>query len=110
MANTNMVQLTDQNFREEVLNSKVPVLVDFFAPWCGPCNMMEPVLDELALEFEGRIKFGRLNVDDNQKTSQEYEILSIPTIILFEQGVAQKTIIGALPKKKLQEKLEEFLK
>lgn len=105
-----MVQLTDQNFREEVLNSKIPVLVDFFAPWCGPCNMMEPILDELALEFEGRIKFGRLNVDDNQKTSQEYEILSIPTIILFEQGVAQKTIIGALPKKKLQGKLEEFLK
>lgn len=105
-----MVQLTDQNFREEVLNSKIPVLVDFFAPWCGPCNMMEPILDELALEFEGRIKFGRLNVDDNQKTSQEYEILSIPTIILFEQGVAQKTIIGALPKKKLQGKLEEFLR
>jgi thioredoxin 1 len=110
MANTNMVQLTDQNFKEEVLNSKIPVLVDFFAPWCGPCNMMEPILDELVLEFEGRIKFGRLNVDDNQKTSQEYEILSIPTIILFEQGVAQKTIIGALSKKKLQEKLEDFLK
>jgi len=85
---------TDQNFEEEVLESKIPVLVDFSATWCGPCQMMEPVIEETAKELEGKAKVGKLNVDENPKIAEKYGIMSIPTLILFREGKAVKTLVG----------------
>ncbi|MBM3205658.1 thioredoxin [Candidatus Shapirobacteria bacterium] len=81
-----IIQLNDQNFSDEVLKSKVPFLVDFWAPWCGPCQMVGPVIEELAKEFEGKIKIGKLNVDENQQMAVKFGIMSIPTVVLFKEG------------------------
>lgn len=104
-----IVQLTDQNFKSEVLEANNPVLVEFWAPWCGPCRIMAPVLEELASEYEGKIKVAKLNVDDNQDTAATYQILSIPTLIVFEKSEPQKKIVGAIPKKKLVDELSSWL-
>ncbi len=77
---------TDENFEREVLQSDLPVMVDFWAPWCGPCQMAGPVIDELAEEYEGKVKIGKLNVDDNQQVAMKYGVMSIPTVILFKDG------------------------
>ncbi len=91
-----MLELTDDNFKKEALESDVPVLVDFWAPWCGPCQRMLPVMDELAKEMEGKpVKVAKMNVDENQTTPAEYGILSIPTLIVFKDGKAAETLQGA---------------
>lgn len=87
-------QFTDQNFEEEVLKSTAPVLVDFWAVWCGPCQMMGPVVEELSKDLEGKAKVGKLNVDENPKTAERYGVMSIPTLILFKNGQITKTIVG----------------
>ncbi len=102
-------QFTDANFEQEVLQAKEPVLVDFYADWCGPCKMMSPVVDELAAEYQGRVKIGKLNVDDNGNTARAYRVMSIPTMILFVDGKAVDSIMGAVPKQKLVEKLNAVL-
>jgi thioredoxin 1 len=97
---------TDDNFAEEVLKSSKPVLVDFWAPWCGPCKAVGPIVEELAEQFKDSIKVMKVNVDDSQKTAINYSVRSIPTIILFKDGKILDTIIGLVPK----ERLENFIK
>ncbi len=101
--------VTDQNFKEEVLDSKVPTLVDFWAAWCGPCRTMSPVLDEIAEESSHKMKVVKLNVDDSQNTAKKYNIMSIPTFVLFEGGEVKKRMVGAVSKRKLLEELEPWL-
>lgn len=103
------IQITDATFEQEVLNADVPVLLDFWAPWCGPCRMVAPILDELSEEFAGRAKIVKMNVDDNQETAAKFGIRSIPTLILFKNGEAVKTQVGALPKTQLAALIEEVL-
>jgi thioredoxin 1 len=97
---------TDDNFESEVLKSAKPVLVDFWAPWCGPCKAIGPIVEELAGQFKENIKVVKLNVDDNQKTAIHYAVRSIPTLILFKEGKVLDTLIGLVPK----QRLEEFVK
>ena len=101
--------VTDQTFETEVIKSERPVLVDFWAPWCGPCRMVAPVLEEIAGEREGSLKVVKLNVDDNQQTAAQFEVLSIPTLILFKHGQVAAKVIGAMPKKRLEAQLEPAL-
>ena len=102
-------EVTDTNFQAEVLEAETPVLVDFWAPWCGPCRMVAPVLEEIAGEKGDALKIVKLNVDDNQQTAAQFEVLSIPTLILFKQGQVAAKVIGALPKKRLEAELEPAL-
>ena len=103
-----VLDLTDGNFANEVLESDKPVLVDFWAPWCGPCRVMGPLIEEFAKKHEGKVKVGKLNVDENQTTAAGHEILSIPTFILFVNGKEAKKLVGAVPEKKLEEELSEW--
>jgi thioredoxin 1 len=102
-------KFTDANFQKEALESDLPVLVDFYADWCGPCKMMAPVVEELAGEYEGKFKIGKLNVDEEPNTAEKYRVMSIPTMLVIKKGQPVDTIVGAVPKKKLQDKLEENL-
>jgi thioredoxin 1 len=97
--------VTDNDFTTEVLESETPVLVDFWAPWCGPCRVVAPVLEELASERED-LRIVKLNIDENQQTAAQYGVMSIPTLILFRDGRPDKTVIGAKPKKRLEAELE----
>ena len=90
--------VTDASFEQDVLQADRPVVVDFWAPWCGPCRVVDPILEKLAGEHDGRIRFVKLNIDENIVTAARYSVLSIPTVILFEGGEAQETIIGARPR------------
>ena len=101
--------VTDQNFEEEVIKSTLPVLVDLWAPWCGPCRMVAPVIDKLAEKYDGRFKFCRLNVDENPKTATGYRVMSIPTLMFFKDGKAVDTVIGAVPEQALQPKIDNLL-
>jgi thioredoxin 1 len=102
------MQFTDQNFESEVLKSDKPVLVDFWAEWCGPCQMMGPILDELAEEFKEKYKIGKLNVDESRETAQKYGVMSIPTFIIFKDGKDVKQLVGAQSKEGLKEELEKI--
>ena len=103
------VEIKDADFAEVVLQAKVPVLVDFWAPWCGPCRMVAPVVEELADEYEGRLDFGKVNVDENPKIASQYGIMSIPTLILFKDGKPLSNIVGFRPKDELKQNLDEAL-
>ncbi|MFN8174965.1 MAG: thioredoxin [Solirubrobacteraceae bacterium] len=104
-----ITEVTDANFQSEVVESETPVLVDFWAPWCGPCRMVAPVLEEIAQEKGSELKIVKLNVDENQQTAAAFEVLSIPTLILFRNGSVAKKVIGAYPKKRLEAELEPAL-
>lgn len=99
---------TDQNFQEEVLNSSTPVLVDFFATWCGPCKMLAPVVEELATEYAGKVKVGKLDVDDNPVVAQTYGVQSIPTILFFKNGQLVDKMVGFQNKELLEEKMDSL--
>ncbi|MEF3245613.1 MAG: thioredoxin [Caldisericaceae bacterium] len=103
------MEVNESNFREEVLNSEVPTLVDFWAEWCVPCKMIEPIILELEKEYVNRLKVVRVNVDENQNLAIEYGIMSIPTIGIFVNGVMVDAIIGAVPKRVIEEKIKKYL-
>jgi thioredoxin 1 len=101
------LEFTEENFQREVLDSQVPVLVDFWAPWCGPCRMIGPTIEELSAENAGTFKVGKVNVDDNQGLAATYNVASIPTILIFNGGRLVQQIMGAQPKARLQQALDE---
>lgn len=105
----NPITITDDSFQADVVDSSLPVLVDFWAVWCGPCRMVAPIVDELAAEYEGRVKVGKVDVDSEQKIAADYGIRSIPTLLIFKNGELADQVVGAVPKKQLVEKLEAVL-
>jgi thioredoxin 1 len=108
-AGTMVTDVSDQDFEDKVLKSTQPVLVDLWAPWCGPCRMIAPVVDKLAEKYQSRFKFYRLNIDKNPKTAAQYRVMSIPTLIFFKDGKAVDTVIGAVPESTLQSKIDSLL-
>ena len=106
MASEELLTITDDNFQAEVLASKEPVLVDFWAAWCGPCKAIGPAVEELAREYKGKIKVGKMDIDAQQGVPQKYGIMSIPTLILFKNGQVADQIVGAVPKTKIDQMLK----
>jgi len=102
-------EVTDTNFQAEVIESDVPVLVDFWAPWCGPCRMVAPVVEEIAQERAEQLKVVKLNIDENQNVATQFNVMSIPTLMVFRNGEVAKTVVGAYPKRKLEAELEPAL-
>lgn len=102
-------QVTDATFKQEVLESDVPVLVDFWAPWCGPCRMVAPVVDEIAVQYENQVKVVKLNTDENPNVASQYGIRSIPTLMIFKGGQRVDMVVGAVPKTTLANTLEKYL-
>ncbi|HEX9830617.1 MAG TPA: thioredoxin [Thermodesulfobacteriota bacterium] len=109
MASADTVELSDSTFQDEVIKSETPVLVDFWASWCGPCRMLAPVVEDIASSYAGRLKVGKVNVDENQEITMKYGIRSIPTLILFKDGKAVEQIIGAVPKSEIERVLKRAL-
>ena len=103
------MDLTDDNFSEEVLKAKGPVLVDFWAPWCGPCQFTSPIVEELGKEYQGKIKVAKVNVDENPQTAQKFTVLSIPTFLFFQGGKVIDSMIGAAPKDEFVRRIEKVL-
>lgn len=101
--------VTDASFKEDVLDSDIPVLVDFWAPWCGPCRMVAPVVDEIAEQYAGQVKVVKLNTDENPQVASQYGIRSIPTLIIFKGGQRMDMVVGAVPKTTLANTLEKYL-
>jgi thioredoxin 1 len=106
---SHLAHFTDANFEAEVLQSKVPVLVDFFADWCGPCRALAPIVEELARDYAGRIKIGKVDVDQNQKIAEKFGIMSIPTVILFKTGKNVAQVTGLETKAELRKRLDKLL-
>ena len=100
---------TDQNFQDEVIKSDTPALVDFWAPWCAPCRIVSPIIEELAKEYEEKVKVGKLNVDENPNTASKYGVMSIPSILIFRNGEPVKTMIGAQSKENYKKTIQEVL-
>jgi thioredoxin 1 len=109
MANANVSHVTDANFEQEVLKSDQPVLVDFWAPWCGPCKAIAPLLDELAVEYAGRLKVVKINVDDNPQTPQQYNVRGIPNLLIIKGGQVANQIVGAVPKRNLVQAVDSAI-
>jgi thioredoxin 1 len=105
----NVLEITDGNFETEVINSPIPVLVDLWAEWCGPCRMMAPTIEELAEEYEGKAKIGKLNTDENRDTSVKLNITAIPTLLIYNKGEIVKTLVGVTSKKDLKAALDELV-
>lgn len=109
MASEKVLVVTKDNFKDEVAGSSQPVLVDFWAPWCSPCRMIAPIVDELAADFEGRVKVGKVNVDENREVAMDYGVMSIPTLIVFKDGKAVDRIVGFKAKNELAALLEKYI-
>lgn len=105
----NVATLTDDNFENEVIKSSTPVLVDFWADWCTPCHMLAPTIDELASEYSGKVKVGKLNVDENPQTPGTFSIMSLPTVLLFSEGKPVKTFVGVQGKEEFKKAIDEVL-
>ncbi|MCK5391976.1 MAG: thioredoxin [Deltaproteobacteria bacterium] len=103
------IVLNDDNFESEVLNSEIPVLVDLWAEWCGPCRALAPVIEEIAEDYDGKLKVGKLNVDENPGVPSAYDIRSIPTLLVFKDGAVQDRLVGALPKNHIVDLIESML-
>lgn len=106
---SNATAVSDATFASEVVQSDLPVIVDFWAEWCSPCKMIAPVLDQIAKEYTGKLKVVKVDVDSNSKTASQYSVMSIPTLLFFKGGKVQDQVIGAVPKKMLQDKVDKFL-
>ena len=104
-----VMEIKDFNFDAEVLQAEGTVLVDFYAPWCGPCRMLAPILEEFAQEYEGKLKIVKVNVDENSLTATNYKVMSIPTLIFFKEGELKETIVGFTDKEELKSKIEEII-
>ncbi len=104
-----MLNFDQSNFKSEVISAKTPVLVDFWAPWCGPCKMIAPIIEEIAEDYAEKISVGKVNIDDNQSLAEEYEIVSIPTVCLFKNGQVVKKIVGFRSKKEIMSELDKYL-
>lgn len=100
------LKITRENFENEVMKSNIPVLIDFWAPWCGPCRMMGPIIEQLAKEYEGKAKVGKVNVDEEGELAQAFGVMSIPTIVLVKDGKVVKQVVGARPKAEVEEMLQ----
>ena len=106
---SSVVSITDSTFQQEVIDSKIPVLVDFWAPWCGPCRMVAPVVDEVATQYDGQLKVVKVNTDESPAIAKEYSIRSIPTLIIFKNGKVVEQVVGAVPKTTLTNAVEKHL-
>lgn len=104
-----VTDITDVNFKTEVLKSEIPVVVDFWAPWCGPCYMIAPVTEKLSQEYAGRVKFCKLNVDENLQTAREYQVMSIPLLLFFKGGKQVDSVLGAVPEAMIKPRVEVLL-